>query len=1413
MTSLMLIQFLFWTFSSSKVLPSDLDVIVSKVKENSKIKRVLSELEDEIVPGKYRRNGFEYTVTEVLTGSVCKGVKGSAFHEGMVGIIFNNEYRTMKSQSPKIYVDSLNHKMFSLDKKVAVIDDVQIFKYEEVNPLTIITGIKLLDEDGLMQYKWDGEIKKDWGGSSIDDHSIEVDTNYSALKVYRGGIIKNEITMSLDISYTDFIFLLSYNMKGAFEYGLKIIKDKELKNIDDIVKEWKFKINQLSLSLNILGYVIGIETSFILSGGVQDIKIYLKETLTYIKRHDFSFGVDFEVTSKGFKKSNPQWEFKNSNNNNITNFFNQIVQNIQLDATPFFQIGIEVFLIIGSTNMSIKSYMRGEMPLAFSLSTTCVAPYLMGESAFKMYWITEWDSLTLFSWEILEKGKNTTEIYKSTPKSGCLYDPSSTNEGDESNILSSLPIKYVIQPEKAYKYTDVDGDPEYAVSAQFCTSEDCSEIKKSIAYTHFDPTSPVTFNSKFFIGKESSETLFLRWYVHEIDYVFDDYFYLDPFEISGNGQSIKKCKSQSDIPAVDSLCIQTRFDKVDFVSIGKEFKIKSEYTGCIIPSERNRKYIFVKHGTNSGYSVDFGATYFDNFIQNLNSQEKGHYISKYCFNLSLVSFKELTGWDSVVRLTVFEVDSQNSNPKILGYISFSVGEYQTVYNYQKGYQDKSLTFQIPSSSYIQIKYDEQFKKTYNCGTNYINPNLYGEILYDLKYYDDLYGKIKLQIKPSDVSMVVTTQFNSLMEQRGIFMPFETANGEGSSCTLQMEQGIQYGCSRFVISLSQVPSMFRNYMYLIIKTSSTIQPLCEYYEIGENLYVFKCNLNRQYFCQSQKLYFYCPFKRNEKTPETLSITLRKIFYSPDSPVDPRSMCFSSIDSVIQKYSGFLISKDFDRNLKPYLIKTDSDFKTTLYTQIDNNYRLYRSDGVSSNGIVEFARIFFEITSEDTEIRISQPQIDLYYRLYKVIYIDCPHCSKILIKSGSKSTEESMGQDGYFTFVPLENSQHIVIPYCNSSTKSFCRVFKTLTGCNNLVQYSSPSDFNEKGSIQGTIISRGVTKQLLWNKCSVEYSTKTNNWITSVKQLSSFLSVKIIIKPYDNDYYIVYGQVNQDILPLSINKLNENPIQFLKSLKYKYSQVFSDSFIYLGNGSILLKQNDFALGLQSDYPADNDIFDIPKSSMSYNYLASCNQNQYIDDGSCQTCLSGCQCNGISIVCPTEVVPPTPSRSQTQQEIIDPTPEETQPEYIDPTPEETQPENIDPTPEETQPENIDPTPEETQPENIDPTPEETQPEYIDPTPEETQPEYIDPTLEETQPEYIDPTPEETQPENINPTPEETQPENQMPTNQNGSINSNTGSNIVVFGAFGGSALIILSMILSYIFKYRKADYSSSSETSINI
>ena len=50
-------------------------------------------------------------------------------------------------------------------------------------------------------------------------------------------------------------------------------------------------------------------------------------------------------------------------------------------------------------------------------------------------------------------------------------------------------------------------------------------------------------------------------------------------------------------------------------------------------------------------------------------------------------------------MTVFEVDSQNSNPKKLGYISFSVGEYQTVYNYQKGYQDKYLTFQISSSTW------------------------------------------------------------------------------------------------------------------------------------------------------------------------------------------------------------------------------------------------------------------------------------------------------------------------------------------------------------------------------------------------------------------------------------------------------------------------------------------------------------------------------------------------------------------------------------------------------------------------------------------------------------------------------------------------------------------------------------------
>ena len=66
MASLMLVQFLFWTFSSSKVIQNDLDVIVANVKENSKIKRVFSELEDEIVPGKYRRNGFEYTVTEVL---------------------------------------------------------------------------------------------------------------------------------------------------------------------------------------------------------------------------------------------------------------------------------------------------------------------------------------------------------------------------------------------------------------------------------------------------------------------------------------------------------------------------------------------------------------------------------------------------------------------------------------------------------------------------------------------------------------------------------------------------------------------------------------------------------------------------------------------------------------------------------------------------------------------------------------------------------------------------------------------------------------------------------------------------------------------------------------------------------------------------------------------------------------------------------------------------------------------------------------------------------------------------------------------------------------------------------------------------------------------------------------------------
>ena len=1421
-------HFMLWFLAIVSVHGSDsVSKIINAVKENSKIKKTMDEM-DVLLPGSYVQEKIKFTVCRTLISRSVRGVKGYAVQDNMLGVKMEKGFMDQNNGMRAAFVDPVTQEILSMNDLITQEKNIFVFQYNKVNPLSVFTNIQIAEEKAVnttfsMSKNWDGDLS---------GHATELDTRFSALKTVSGAYADNNIGFLFDLSMGNANIKIDYELIGALEYGIKILGKVPLYSSDPYEKEFSIPIPALTYSISVLGLSLGVSTTIRFKIGIEDIAIFLAETLSYIKRTDFKFGVSMELSKNGIDFSKPIKSFSHSNNNNITNFISELINNIQLTATPFLTIGLGVEIGLGATSFDVHTYIKAGVPLEFGFNTKCPAPYLEGSFSLELTWITEWSNLTVFGYNLIDASTFDVPLYEYEGELSCLFSEDSTREGDPGNTMENLPKMYVVQPMNATKYDYIDNDPYYKAVAQFCTSSSCDTIQNSITYTTIDLTKNAVFLSKFIY--EGDTNTHLRWYVTEIDIWLNDDLILDPIRF-GDNVDIKRCKTNG----YDSICISTKINSVDSVYVGKEFGIKSQYTSAMVAKDINKKYLFLKHGRDQGYSIDQNSNYFDDYIQTQYDETVGMYSTKQNIVVKFVSMNQI-GYSLLDYKTraYFYLCDINKNPiRYLDSISFTTGT-GTVTSSNPQFQKISCKMQIPNppQQWIKVVFLQSSKADkWNGGMSFIDPEKIitsNQIPFDVIYDNSQNSKLTLSFSNQEATMVVETNKKSPNE-RGIFVPLNVLNGLGS-CSIDFSNDIQYGCTRFIINMNGVINTPYDRLCAIIKAPLII-PLCDYESLGDNTYCLILKYQSLFYYKDEKVYINIPFKRKEKIANRVTIQLIEIFNpckinGKPAPINPPKAEYSSASTILYKNNGFLISKDYDPIMNTYMVFYYSGKLSIGYTTINSEYRLYKVGSNSIQGYHLIIKSYYSIDVQTIELVLSRERTEWFCYLDYPIYVSCSHCSSIKAVAPDGATMTLPYSNEYFSFIPTKFSEYKLIPYCNNQYKSFCRVKKQFDTCNNVVSFAKSASFTENNDHQGTSIARNMKMQVLWNRCNVEYTTMDDNYISSVQKLNYYQDYEIVITPFDETYYIVSGMSNGLIIPLSLNQIVKDCNNFLKTLNYKKTEFDYSDIVFYNNGSLLIKKNQFDLPKTKYYNTINyNIFDIPYYSMNtIAYKVQC-PNGYVDSSNkCSSCHNGCYCDGQTEICPTQsVLPPTKTIIPPTKTIIPPTitiipPTESESSftesYTSPTESESSStESYDTTQSESSSTESYTSPTESESsftETYDTTESESSSteSYTSPTESESSfTESYDPTINTVVP----PTMTKTPPSRSNlPRTQIILTQSDIPSNKDSSDpiqnNDSNSSNAIVFGGLGGSFLIILAMIIYSVSKMKKKSNSSSSTLS---
>ncbi|KAH0787314.1 hypothetical protein GPJ56_008825 [Histomonas meleagridis] len=1136
-------------------IPSQFTKLADRAKAEKR-KRVLSEadFENAITPEKpYISDTFNGSVLYPLFGVTVKELEGSAISDDLKYVALIADRSTSIGQAilteKSTYVSDTANDMFTLSQKVADDGEVTIFSVAKTEFMAVFNLFEIRMPSSNLQYDCQS-YGKPFGSRCYAKSGYNWDEKKDMPKEIGlpEEIVKDKIKLFGGLyGNAEASFLLKKT--GAFNAQLeldsslvvKLAAGVQAKKVDykrpspiPIGEGMRFTIAMIPIKI----FTVNINVGVFLVGRTQleNFAINIPDDVTYIKRYRLTLKKGCVLSLKGFSSPDMTKEF-------VVDYIDQD-GNI-LDTKPELKVSIEGDLSISlgiRVEANISSFLDGKLyveagakaglKLKFGIDTTkCTSPALYGSlTPYVKSYLTAGGELSLFGIKVIDGTKWQTAHEKliwekqiGDEDGTCLFDPLTSNELDDELKSKEARTRYIVKVSNPVYHKEDNLDYQIKITAKNLTTQQ-SQVK----YYTFSKQNGYTDCYIYMEKTDSYNEFTIKSYNLDTEVVISNEDIMKTYNYN-----------DEDIGFTIELKETSPITKIGTQFIWNDINGYYSYNTVNPSSNKYKTMALIIHSNVTGYTSSYNNYHM--MDEYYDDEQTNVYNIKMWKKLTLteVTTKDTTKCNSKYRITQmhnnlrYRVADATGCTQGTSKISFPVITYQ-IPKIDPGNSEAvslKLNFKIDDiTKEVNIKNSELGKETFTIQIDETYSMTFNvENFEDVEYLTELSDSYIGSLQPYEKLAGVICRLFEPIYDTGDYKR-DSFRGEQIDLSLSFEEGESYGVIRYLFNGDGYDF---SHLYLLINLPN-IQPLVSepinldqehiyLIKLQEGLTLFKTNPNDQ----TNKDYdIVIPFRRRDKSKQTLQVTFYTIFQTPDNN-DMKPHCSEfpifTVPAKSNVYFGCLkpysSSKEYVENKWKYYVTPSENvvLKREMLPSLSSGSfnKLIRMNSETTSTTINSITVamkqdYINLTEDSRQLAIDDATIKNIHQYMKnenAIYVKCDRCDSIYIDDVPKGTHILREGDIFQIYTNDYTTGFTILAYCTENTSVNCifpldiskhgtvllkyNQLESSTGDPGVEEFF---DWNKEGEIQSNRLMVGCKQQIMKPRSDTIYGSK--NWKGSV-----------------------------------------------------------------------------------------------------------------------------------------------------------------------------------------------------------------------------------------------------------------------------------------------------------------------------
>lgn len=400
--------------------------------EKPRLLRASAKLQD-LQPGTYSSNGFEYTIRSPITGDLSSDVLGFAMEASTMAVV---------KKSPKItklntvFSDSAQQQVYRLKGVLESENEVDVYEVENIEPLDVISNIKYnASKDSFFKRDFNSSLKwKETPDPFFDGRPEYINPENDYMKFGAGAYINTEVSLDFDLSLKNISMTAHIQTKGVFGASINISLANDAFKMPNTFSKNITIPNGLSFS--ILGVNIALKTEFF-SILKFDTNFYnVPESIDIYRSYIITMDRTISIINGKFISQPTKFNLEQVGSKSDVVELAKSFDGSHLIFSPSASLGIDI-----SLNAGLKQYISTSITLVprifFEMSFNkeqCRAPYLYGYINPRVDLLYNFSGFKPLGFNVMEPVGKIWNLYEFHHDDVCLFGSRDNSENLKSEL-------------------------------------------------------------------------------------------------------------------------------------------------------------------------------------------------------------------------------------------------------------------------------------------------------------------------------------------------------------------------------------------------------------------------------------------------------------------------------------------------------------------------------------------------------------------------------------------------------------------------------------------------------------------------------------------------------------------------------------------------------------------------------------------------------------------------------------------------------------------------------------------------------------------------------------------------------------------------------------------------------------------